>query len=168
MSPDEVRPDDVRPTAVVDIDGVLADVGHRLHHLDRRPKNWVGFFAAMDADPAHPEGLALARELATAHDIVYLSGRPERTRRVTQNWLSAHDLPPGRIYLRPDDDRRPARLFKLGMLRRFAAEGPVAILVDDDPQVCATVRQAGFAVFEATWNRPDDELLDAQEREGRT
>ena len=37
---------DGRPLAIVDIDGVVADVRHRLHHLDRRPKNWSAFFAA--------------------------------------------------------------------------------------------------------------------------
>ncbi|MBA3955457.1 MAG: hypothetical protein H0X58_02180 [Acidimicrobiia bacterium] len=46
-----------RPLAVVDIDGVLADVGHRLHFLDRRPKDWKGFFAAARTDPPHPEGI---------------------------------------------------------------------------------------------------------------
>jgi hypothetical protein len=35
-----------RPLAVFDLDGVLADVRHRLHFLDRRPKDWDGFFAA--------------------------------------------------------------------------------------------------------------------------
>ena len=32
--------------AVLDIDGVLADVSHRLGHVQRRPKDWDAFFAA--------------------------------------------------------------------------------------------------------------------------
>jgi hypothetical protein len=157
-----------RPYAAVDLDGVLADVEHRLHHLQRRPKNWDAFFAGIADDPAHPEGLAVARELAGAHELVYLSGRPERTRHDTEEWLRRHDAPPGRVLLRRDGDRRPARVTKIGILRRLAAERPVAVLVDDDPAVCQAARDAGFTVLEATWSRPRPELFDAQERPGET
>ncbi len=42
--------------AVFDMDGVVADVRHRLHHLRRQ--NWSRFFAAADADPLLAEGAA--------------------------------------------------------------------------------------------------------------
>lgn len=158
----------IRPYAAVDLDGVLADVGHRVHHIQRKPKNWDAFFAGISDDPAHPEGMAVARELAGEHDLVYLSGRPERTREETEEWLRRHNAPPGRVLLRPDGDRRPARITKIGILRRLAAERPVAVLVDDDPAVCRAARDAGFTVLEATWGRPQATLLDAQERLGET
>ena len=45
------RPEDALPTiAVFDVDGVLADVRHRLHFVERRPKDWPGFFGAMADD----------------------------------------------------------------------------------------------------------------------
>lgn len=152
-----------RPYAVIDLDGVLADVGHRLHHLERRPKDWAAFFAGLDDDPLLPEGLAVARRLSEEHRVVYLSGRPERTRARTQAWLDRHDVPRGRVLLRRDHDRRPSRVLKVGVLRRLAAQAEVAVLVDDDPQVCAAARAAGFAVLEATWARPEPTLLEAQE-----
>lgn len=157
-----------RPYAVVDLDGVLADVNHRLHQLQRTPKDWAAFFSGIPDDPVHPEGLAVARELAAEHELIYLSGRPERTRAATEEWLHRHGAPPGRVLLRRDGDRRPARVTKVGMLRRLAAERPVAILVDDDPAVCRAARSAGFTVMEATWSRPEPTLFDAQERLGET
>jgi FMN phosphatase YigB (HAD superfamily) len=157
-----------RPYAVVDLDGVLADVGHRLHHLERNPKDWAAFFAGISDDPVHPEGLAVARELAAEHEVVYLSGRPERTRSDTEAWLRRHGAPPGRVLLRRDGDHRPARVAKIGALRRLAAERQVVILVDDDPAVCRAARDAGFTVMEATWARPQPTLFDAQERLGET
>jgi hypothetical protein len=157
-----------QPFAVIDLDGVLADVGHRLHHLERRPKDWAAFFACLDDDPLLPEGLAVARRLSEAHRVVYLSGRPERTRARTQAWLERHDVPPGRVLLRGDRDRRPARVLKVGVLRRLAARADVAVLVDDDPQVCVAARAAGFTVLEATWARPRPALLEAQELDART
>ncbi|WP_298327390.1 hypothetical protein [Haloactinopolyspora sp.] len=157
-----------RPLAVIDIDGVLADVDHRLHHLRGRPKNWAGFFAGMGDDPPYTEGLALAHQLAAEHAVVYLSGRPERTRAVTQAWLAAHEAPHGRVMLRPDDDRRPARLFKIGVLKRLAAQRTVALLVDDDPAVCDAARTAGFQVRQVSWGTQAATLHAAQERHGRT
>src|ERR1700759_5545664 len=67
-----------RPLAVIDIDGVVADVRHRLRFLDRRPKDWDGFFAAADQDLPLEAGIARVTELAGGHDVVWLTGRPER------------------------------------------------------------------------------------------
>ena len=162
--------------AVVDLDGVLADVRHRLHHLERHPKDWAAFFARAESDPPLAEGFAVARELAERHQVVYLSGRPERCRAATERWLTRHDAPAGKLILRRDGDRRPARRTKLGELSRLANRHDVVVLVDDDPAVCAAAREAGFPVFEATWGRDDGAgnqvrtrtLFDAQENDGRT
>lgn len=156
------------PVAVVDLDGVLADVRHRLHLVERSPKDWDAFFAAASDDEVLDEGRAVAERLAQEHEIVYLSGRPQRCRDDTLGWLRAHELPPGRVLLRPEGDRRPARLFKLDRLRDLAAERGVAVLVDDDPAVCASARRAGYVVFEATWMAQQPTLFDAQEHEGLT
>jgi phosphoglycolate phosphatase-like HAD superfamily hydrolase len=156
------------PVAVVDIDGVLADVRHRLHHVSRRPKNWDAFFAAAIHDELLDEGRAVAERLAQDHELVYLSGRPSRCRDDTLEWLARHDLPPGQVMLRPEGDRRPARAFKLDRLRDLAADRTVAVLVDDDPAVCEAARKRGFVVFEATWMEQQPTLFEAQEREGRT
>lgn len=157
-----------RAYAAVDLDGVVADVRHRLHHLEVGRKDWDAFFAGIPDDPVHPEGLAVAQELAREHDLVYLSGRPERTRAATEEWLDRHGAPAGTVLLRRDGDRRPARITKLAILRRLARERPVAVLVDDDPAVCRAAREAGFTVMEATWSRPEPTLFDAQERLGET
>jgi len=157
-----------KPYAVIDLDGVLADVTARLHHIESSPKNWNAFFADIPDDPPYAEGLAAARELAAEHELVYLSGRPERTRSDTERWLRSHDAPAGRIVLRRNPDRRPARVVKIGLLRQLAYERPVAVFVDDDPAVCRAGREAGFTVFEATWSRPQPTLIDAQERLGQT
>ncbi|MGH3367786.1 MAG: LNS2 domain-containing protein [Nocardioidaceae bacterium] len=155
-----------QPVAVIDLDGVLADVRHRLHHLQRRPKDWHAFFSAATTDPVLPEGRAVVEYLAADHEIVYLSGRPQRWHQDTLAWLQRHQLPLGRLLLRPDEDRRPARAFKLDRLRVLAAERTVAVLVDDDRAVCEQARRQGFTVFQATWAEPDEALFEAQEYDG--
>lgn len=163
------RVDADRPTfAVFDIDGVLADVSHRLHHIRRRRKRWEAFFAAADADPLLHQGRDLLLESAQQHAIVYLSGRPERTRSQTQRWLDRHGLPPGAVVLRPNRDRRPAHVVKPELVDLVRRQGRVAVVVDDDADVCDALRSAGYTVLQATWAPASEALRRAQEDEGRT
>lgn len=157
-----------RAIAVIDIDGVLADVRHRLVHLDKRPKDWGSFFRAAVKDPPLAEGLDAAHRLAEVYEVVYLSGRPEQLRKDTEAWFRRHGLPDGELHLRPRNDFRPARDFKVAMLRRFTERAPVAVLVDDDELVLEAARKAGFDVLPATWMGSAPELHEAQEEEGRT
>ncbi len=163
---------------ILDIDGVLADVRHRLHYLGARPKNWEGFFAAAKNDDVLEIGAEFAKRAAETHEIVYLTGRPERHRAATQAWLDQQLLPTGRLLMRPEGDRRPSAVIKLHELRRLRRESAVELLVDDDPSVIDAARAAGFTVQLADWMpRPADPdlplfgrdlLRDAQQREGRT
>jgi phosphoglycolate phosphatase-like HAD superfamily hydrolase len=152
--------------AVFDIDGVVADVRHRLHYLDGHRKDWRRFHGAAGDDPPLPEGLALVADLAARHDIVWLSGRPEWLRGLTTEWLTEHQLPPTEIYLRGDADRRPARVFKLGVLRSLAPRA-VAAFVDDDHEVVQSAAAAGYPAVLADWVPRSSSLRDAQERWGR-
>ncbi|MEV5438499.1 hypothetical protein AB0K80_21165 [Streptomyces sp. NPDC052682] len=156
------------PLAVFDLDNTLADTAHRQGFLQRRPRDWDAFFAAAPQDPPLEEGIALVRETARECEVVYLTGRPERCRHDTLHWLAAQGLPEGRLYMRRDDDRRPARFTKLHILRRLARTREIRVLVDDDELVCADAERAGFTVVRARWATPSAELKVAQEREGRT
>jgi phosphoglycolate phosphatase-like HAD superfamily hydrolase len=163
---------DDRPLAIIDIDGVVADVRHRLVHVERRPKDWDAFFAAASDDPPHPEGLALVERLAADHEIVFLTGRPVRHRRATQRWLAAHGLGGHRLVMRPGGVRRPAAQVKVELLAELAGDRRVAIVVDDDVAVVEAMRAAGHPTLHAEWESLDQEehraLFDAQEVEGRS
>lgn len=159
---------DGRPLAVFDLDGVLADVAHRLHYLDRHPKDWGAFFRAAVDDPVHPEGVGLVLEAATDCEVVYVTGRPERCRHDTVAWLRRHALPDGRLTMRSSRDRRPARLAKPELLAALAAGRTVAVVVDDDLEVCDAYEAAGWTVLRATWAPRAVALVQAQEEAGRT
>jgi uncharacterized HAD superfamily protein len=152
--------------AVVDIDGVVADVRHRLHHLDP-PRSWPRFFAAAAADGLLRQGAQLVADLEQQHDVVWLTGRPEWLRAVTERWLDDQRLPVRELHMRPDGDHRPARLFKLGVLRRLRPR-TVDVLVDDDPDVVRAARSDGFRTLLADWVPRTTRLHTAQERQGRT
>lgn len=159
---------DERPLAVFDIDGVLADVRHRLHFLETKPKNWSGFFRAAIDDPPLAEGVALCQESAMDCEVVYVTGRPEQCRDDTVAWFDRHGLPQGRLSMRGAGDRRPALLAKPQLLRRLAHGRVVAVVVDDDEQVCEAYEAAGWRVIRAGWMTAAPVLREAQESEGRT
>ena len=143
--------DPKRPVAVFDVDGVLADVRHRLPLVEGRPKRWAAFFDAAPDDPPLAQGVQLARASAEDCDVVYLTGRPERCRADTLAWLERHGLPKGTLSMRRTRDFRPSRVAKLEQLLRLARTRTVAVAVDDDTQVCDAYEGAGFAVLRATW-----------------
>lgn len=161
-----------RPLAIVDLDGVVADVRHRLHHIERRPKDWDAFFDAAPDDPPHPEGLAVVQRLEEDHEVVYLTGRPERCRDDTLRWLDEHGIGGHELLMRTGRDRRPAAQVKVEVLRRRSRDRTVGIVVDDDDRVVAAMRKAGFPVLHADWDKRDvyqeATLERAQEEEGRT
>lgn len=160
--------EDGRPLAVFDLDNTLADTAHRQRFLERRPRDWQAFFAAAPDDPPLARGVALVKESAEECEVMYLTGRPERCRRDTLDWLAAHGLPEGRVFMRRDGDRRPARRTKLDILRRLALTREIRVLVDDDELVCEDAERAGFTVVRARWAATSAALKVAQEREGRT
>jgi hypothetical protein len=168
---------------VIDIDGVVADVRHRLHHLQRRPPDWFGFFDEADLDLPLPVGIARARALADDHDVVWLTGRPEWLRQVTRRWLAANGLPAGVLLMRPNADRRPARVLKATVLRSISSGRPfagahlggprqVAVIIDDDEAVVQRLKADGWPVQRADWLDAgvtgSARLAVAQEDEGRT
>ncbi len=114
------------------------------------------------------EGVALVGELGTDHDVLWLTGRPERTRTLTETWLGDHGMPSGPLLMRGDRDFRPARLTKRDELRRLRRQWQIGVVVDDDPDVVDTLAADGFPVRLADWLPHSSTLRAAQEREGRT
>jgi hypothetical protein len=159
---------EARPLAVFDLDGTLADSGHRQHFLEGARRDWGSFFAAAVDDPPLDEGVRLVLSSAEECEVRYLTGRPERCRRDTMAWLAEQGLPWGRVYMRRNDDRRPARHTKLEILKRLGRGRLVRMLVDDDELVCDAAELAGFTVVRARWAVASPALKEAQERAGRT
>jgi hypothetical protein len=137
---------------LVDIDGVLADNSHRLPCLERRPKDWDGFFRAAGADVPLASGLRLLEVLDPDLTIVLLTGRPARLRDLTVDWLERHGACWDLLGMRPDVDRSPAARLKRRALDALTALGwEVVLAVDDEPVVADAYERAGVPCFRAAF-----------------
>ena len=131
---------------VFDIDGVLADAGHRQHLLEQRPKDWDGFFAAVGGDAVIESGRECLLAAADHSEVVLVSGRPERTRAATQRWLADHGMGAPRLILRADSDFRPAPVVKADLLASFEQGGDIVAIFDDDVAVVKALAAKGYPV----------------------
>lgn len=141
---------------IFDIDGVLADCSHRLHYIQQTPKNWDMLFnpAAVAADkPIMPAALILDGYCLTFghRNVLFFTGRPERTRDVTTAWLEEHlvgRLNPETLYMRADNDRRNDDILKEEWLLKVGVENVICAF-EDRTRIVKMYRKHGVICYQA-------------------
>lgn len=135
---------------IVDIDGTLADLGHRLHFINGEKKDWDAFFEGCDKDLPIKDVIDVIRMIGLAGEIiVYLTGRPERVRGKTLEWLFLQGLPNGIVIMRKDGDHREDTVAKRELMGAIIAGGDkIAGVFEDRPSVCRVWREMGLTVFQ--------------------
>lgn len=134
---------------IVDIDGTIADLRHRLHHIKNGNHNWDAFFKEVGQDtPIWPvihviEAYALDQNL----EIVIVSGRSDVCREETSEWLN-HYIGHIRLYMRKEGDYRKDSVVKQEILDQILSEGfnPVAAF-DDRDSIARVWRDRGIFTF---------------------
>ena len=119
---------------VFDLDGTLADIQHRLHFIQKKPKNWEQFFAHIPFDTPIDHMVVLLMHLKSLKEnIVFVTGRPERTRKNTIAWLNAWGIYDGEpIYMRHDNDRMKDDDVKFYLLHALRHDNWEPEMVFDD------------------------------------
>jgi hypothetical protein len=137
-------------TIIVDLDGTLADVRHRLSHVQTPGrKDWKAFFAGMDLDPLN----VWCRELMVAmknagFGIAIVSGRPDEYEEVIVNWLKQYDIPYDALHLRRHGDRRPDNVVKRQILQNHFNKKEILFVVDDRASVVQMWRSEGLVCLQ--------------------
>lgn len=114
-----------------DIDGTLSDPTHRLHHIQKQPKDWKSFFAACGDDDPIPHMIQLAR-VCNADPIVCLSGRSDECRDLTAAWLIRHGVLVSGLFMRKAGDFRDDAIVKPELLEEARDAGFEPIMIFDD------------------------------------
>lgn len=81
-------------------------------------------------------------------EIIFFSGRKEQFRGQTVQWLEVHDVPPGYLYMRADDDNRKDVVVKEELYNKhILGKYNVAFVIDDRLQVCRLWHRLGLDLF---------------------
>ena len=135
---------------IFDMDGTLADINHRRHFVESKPKNWNSFYEGMIGDTPIQPVVMMAQLLKSAgHRIIIATGRPRRSNNITLQFLRDNDIPYDAAYLRTDKDYRPDTVVKENMLRKMKINGyDPTIAFDDRKSVVEMWRANGLFVFQ--------------------
>ena len=135
---------------IVDIDGTLADVQHRLHYIKGPDKkNWKQFFRHMRLDTPVDIVVRWVNNLRPEYTPILITGRPEEYRAETEAWLKAHNVHYTKLLMRRSGDHRPDTVAKRELLDRIGREN-VAFVIDDRPSVCEMYKKCGLRVFQVS------------------
>ena len=150
---------------IVDVDGTVADISHRLHFIDasqakhvdqaKNPtKDWEGFFAAAVDDKPIFEVIAVVRALYNqGHTIAISTGRPSNSNHSagTVKWLQKYRVNNHGVFMREAGDHREDYVVKEELLDQIIARFPGQALggaFEDREQVVAMYRKRGLRVFQ--------------------
>jgi len=142
---------------ICDLDGTLADLTHRLHHIKGDKKDWDAFHAECVNDKPHDDVIEIVDTFRLgscgcaypSKDLYILSGRNEAVRDETVRWLEEHvsgvedwDI---QLRMRKANDRRPDTEVKRDMVRELGLTPDNTLCVFDDRQCVVDMwREMGF------------------------
>ena len=125
---------------IVDIDGTIANLEHRLHYLQEIPKNHDAFYGAVSKDAPIEQVIDLVKYLHTKHFIVLTSGRRNGTCSDTVEWLEKYKVPYDALLMRQWRDRRPDTEVKMYIYNSCLKGRNIIMSIDDRPSIVAMWR----------------------------
>ncbi len=143
----------------IDLDGTIANLEHRLHHIRKKPKDYDAFNAAMSEDTPILDTLWLIDLLITGWyeqgDFVFFicTCRSEDYRDVTKNWLYKHAsrliVATHEMLMRPSKDEREDTIIKDEMRQIIEGWGfNIRFVLEDRQSVCQMWREKGITCLQ--------------------
>jgi len=133
---------------IFDIDGTLADVSERIHHVRKKPKNWNAFFQGMAQDKAIHSMVRLCNILyVSGIQIILCSGRNEEHREETVEWLARQGVNYHELLLRKGQDRRSDTEIKRELLSALD-KSKILFVVEDRSRVVEMWRSEGLVCLQ--------------------
>lgn len=147
----------MQKVCIIDIDNTLADCSHRLHHIQKEPKDWDSFFAECNKDTVIEHVRDMVRGFAERkYQLFFFTARPEKTRLATEGWLWFNLLvdksfPATTVFLsmRQDNDHRDDDILKKEMLdTHFPDRSVIHMVLEDRPRIIRMYRAEGLKVLD--------------------
>lgn len=136
---------------IFDIDDTLSNSSHRDHLLHGPNKDWELYYNLLVEDPPIASSVAILKALdAAGHRIILCTGRPERYRNLTIQWLQLHNIPANDLYMRQRSEEylRNYQIKRI-LLDCIRSDGyyPEAVF-EDNPLSVEMWKAVGLQVFQ--------------------
>lgn len=134
---------------ICDLDGTLANIDHRREFITGEKKDWKSFHRPENIyrDEVNTWCLDILEGMESlGYFVIFVSGRFEASRQITQQWLKDKCGRDGNdpLYMRPDGDYRPDVEVKREIYNAFLARERIAFVLDDRKQCVDMWRQEGL------------------------
>ena len=142
--------------AILDVDNTIADCSHRLKHIEgkeRSKEDWDLFWRLAHYDSPMEDHITFIKRYLKKNKLqpVFITGRSGCIQRDTHDWIKKHFKPKQHsvpndfgdyifgvaeynygLYMRSEEDRRPASEVKRDHLHKLLDEYAVEAVFDDD------------------------------------
>jgi uncharacterized HAD superfamily protein len=138
---------------IVDLDGTLTNVDHRVQFVRMNPKNWKEFNENMIHDPIHHWCEELIHAMKDkGYKIIFVTGRSDDYREHTENWLLKHKIRYDLLYMRKIGDYREdndvkEEIYNADIKGRFN----ILFVVDDRKSVVERWRKMDLICLQCDW-----------------
>ncbi len=136
----------MKDIVIIDLDGTLCNTSHR-DHLIGKSNSWDEFHAELHNDTPYEETVAFIDAMNNlGKTVIALTGRMEKFRQATTNWLVKHNIMIDELWMRGDSDYR--RAFEIKRERLASIKDRVLVVLDDNDKVVEALRNEGFRVWQ--------------------
>ena len=138
---------------IVDLDGTLCNVDHRVSHVQKEEKDWKSFNEGMVDDGIHHWCYELIESMRKQdYKIIFVTGRDDSYRSHTVDWLKKNHVSYDELYMRVEADHRDDELIKKEIYDRSIQEVyEVLFVVDDRLSVVKMWRKIGLICLQCDW-----------------
>ena len=141
-------------TIICDIDGTISDRRHRLKHLEGK-KDWEAFFGEMHKDPPIKEIIKEIENFAEeGRNIVFVTGRPEEYRKITEKWLKENlNFPNFTLIMRETKNYESDLTLKKRILEDSLSNLNILKVYDDRDELIEMWRKEGLECIDCSGTR---------------
>lgn len=136
---------------IVDLDGTLANIDHRLHFVKGDKKDFDKFYEAIPNDSVNKWCRKIIYRFDNDYKIIYVTGRMDSGSVMvpTVDWLTRNGVYYGNLFMRKNGDHRPDSTIKKEIYEKYIKDKyDVLFCIDDRARVVNMWRELGLVCLQ--------------------
>ena len=131
-----------------DIDGTVANNDHR-QNLLKEFNDWDKFFSLLkDDEPIQVIIEMVKQKVESNNHLIFLTGRPEKYREITEDWLSRYFDDGFCLLMRKDGDLRNKIIVKEEIFNENFKKKQIKACFENDPELIQLWQKLGLNVID--------------------